>query len=265
MPDSRIGSRMTARIHKIFGFCILAGLSGPQYSLSSDFKVISEKRQAGFQELILVGQELQQHPVPQSILTLRDSSAHVFLVSEFASKQDSINLMQAGPVERDYEGWLGALRDVPNRESFQMSDLISINHNTVVRSIKGNKVSRVFLEGSDPTKFLAGGRRCEILEIFFGRRKTFAQSSPMVVDVYLRTDSLPTRLEAKAITAYVQTALHYSVVDVGIRMDSWFNGDSRFPLWFPFDGFRRPPTKEEQRSSGHVFCRGSEKSVECYP
>jgi hypothetical protein len=148
-----------------------------------------------------------------------------------------------------------------------MMQLVAIGHDVVIETVDGSKVSRIVLAGKDPMLFEVADRKCQILELHWTRplgelRK--GEGVPLNVDVPIRADSLPTKVQAVMITREIQRRLNYYDVLVDIRTDAWFVEAYWYPLWFPFDPDQRPPTSEQEYlAGGHMSCGMLGTEISC--
>lgn len=223
--------------------------------------ILLDRREGDFHDIVVVDSASMNTFGIQRLaneLTSKDAPIRVLVLSIFENKEDAFQTMAGkGHTDTEFGEAVERLRSARSRGPFQMIRLISIDGNTVVQAVNGPTVSRTVVHGTDPASFTVGGKRCELLEIYFVRPPRAIRpdgSNPPIAKAYLRVDVLPNLEEADAITRAVQEKLHHRNVTVSIRTDSWFLEDSEFPLWYPFEVNPKPPSFEEYNSRGEVVC-----------
>jgi hypothetical protein len=219
-----------------------------------------------FRKVVVVGSEYMQITALERVLSGGKMTNSV-IVMAFANPDDA-RLFIAGKGHTDvtYADWAAMYRATRHRQQFRMMRLIKVADDIVVQIADGGHVSRMVLRGADPTRFPAGGKACELLDLYWYRLPRPIRRdgvNPLNADAYIRTDSLPSNHEAMLITRELQKRLKHPDVMVQLRTDTWFIEDSRFPVWFPFS-HDPPPDFRAYRSRGEIFCRASASEVVCH-
>lgn len=267
----RIGSRMIVRISRNSLPAVLAAFVIPLLAGAIGVGVVLDRHDEDLHDVAVVGPHFMSVPRLDQFakeLTSRDqASARLLIISAFANSDDAgQTLAGKGRTEITYDEAVDMLRAAQTRGAFRMMRLFSVDKNSVVQTVNGPRISRVILSGADPTLFEAGGRHCEILEVYFRRLPRPVRPdgrNPILVNMYVTTDRLPTDHEAEAITRTLQNLIHHQFVSAHIRSDRWFLEDPQFPLWYPFSSSVNPPTYQQFASAGEMYCSSDETGVRC--
>lgn len=225
----------------------------------------------GFHQIAVIGNEYLDVQKLRSLYeSRRRTTDRVFIIYALENSLDASRMLTGvGATDVEFEGWSRLYHSVPAPNKLQMMQLVAIGSDVVVEAVDGLKVSRFVLSGKDPMLFEIAGRKCQILELHWTRPLIELHKgvgTPLNVSVPLRTDILPTVIEAEAITREIQRRLNYVNVFVHIRTDTWFIEDASYPLWFPFAPSEQPPTSwKEYVSAGTMVCgiKVGETEISC--
>lgn len=234
--------------------------------------VVLDRSDGGLRKIVEVGDNLLNiagiEQAYKRLVSEHERAALKYLaISAFANSDDASQyLVGKGHTDMAYDEAIQRLFEAQRRGPLRMLRLVSMGGNTVVQKTDGRTVSRTVVRGTDPTLFEAGGVRCELLEVYFNRlpRPIRADGqNPVLLHVYLKTSALPTIQAAEEVTRVIQHMLGHRNVFLNMRTDTWFIEDERFPLWYPFDTDRRPPTFAQYKSRGEAFCIADESKIRC--
>lgn len=233
--------------------------------------VVFDKRDDGMRTIFEVGAAVAT-PVGlqrayKEISEAERSKLTFLSISAFRNSEDAALMLSGkGRTEITFDEAVKALRDAQKRGPLPMLRLVSIGADTVIQETDGVKISRRLLRGKDPTVFEVGRVRCDLLEVYFHRLPRPIRNdgqNPLLLKIYLKTNRLPTIREARTITRVLQDTFHKRNICLNIRTDTWFLQDDAFPFWYPFAPDRTPPTFEEYKARGQMFCVADESRMRC--
>jgi hypothetical protein len=191
------------------------------------------------------------------LLRHSDGRPSVVQLAAFNGHADAVRYRISPPPEASYSDAIKALRLARAPGALSMVRLTAIGRDVVVQWTDAGQASRMVVSGRDPTLFRAGGRDCELLDFYFLRlpRPIRADGrNPVIVTARVKTDSLPTAVEAGEIARTIQHLTGQQAVTVDIRTDTWFIWEA--PLWDPFTraADQVPPSHEQYVAHGGIFC-----------
>ncbi len=255
---------MTARIRRLSGLAVglFAVLCG-----AAESGTVFDHQDDGFRAIVLVGGQFLGIDQLRSLFLKYEASApKALVISAFSNEDDAVLMAGKGHTDVSYSDWENMYYSRRGHDTLQMSELIAIGKNVVIRTADRGRVSRVVLRGVDPTLMEIRGNRCELLKLSFHRlpRPLHADGlNPVVVKLNVRTDSFPTDSDAEEITRVIRKSLGQAAVNVAIRSDTWFIEDESFPPWYPFGRDTAPSSVEEYRSHGEIGCSGDVSGIRC--
>ncbi len=155
------------------------------------------------------------------------------------------------PPRPSYEGWI-RIYDRFKALNWNMAETVAFGGSAVVKFRDNDgKVTRIVLEGQDPTQLVAESKRFEFLHVDLLRNPTGALAD---VRLYLRSSQPLDTGSGDALTALLARRLPFRRATVCVRRDFWFIEEEGFPHFYPFSDGTEPPTEAEYHQSATMYC-----------
>lgn len=258
---------MTARTRQIVGLLVLMMVAPSAWAQTREPEKLMDFSGQGFRLVAFVGQEYFSPAYLEEVFEReRHGSPRAFLIEAFGDRASATIFAGKGRTEVDYPDWERMYYARSGHDSLRAMELIAIGNDSVIRVRDGRRLSRLILEGKDPTIFTVGPRSCELLQLRFTRLPRPLNpggENTITVHVTLKTDILPNESEAKEITQELVRRLQYPVLNLNIRTDTWFIDDSSFPAWFPFSNEQGPRDAAEYRAKSSIHCFAKTGAIRC--